>query len=247
MTTIEIQAADGTAEAWLSRPDADGEGPGVLLFIDAIGLRPEIGRIADRIATWGHVVLAPNLFYRTGTAAELAPTGDLTLPGERDAFFATVGPRITGLTTGNAERDILAYLVALQALEGVVPGPVGVTGYCLGARLAVRAAGLDPARVAAVGGFHGGNLVTDAADSPHLGLVRARAAFVFGHAEADASMKPEAVVALGEALRAAGLEHSNEVYPGASHGYVMSDTSMYHRAGAERHFEELRELFARTL
>lgn len=246
MTTIGIDAGDGTAEAWLSRPDAPGEHPGVLLFIDAIGLRPEIERIADRIASWGYVVLAPNLFYRAGTAAELAPTGDLTQPGARDAFFATVGPRITGLTTEAAERDIEAYLSALRGLDGVAPGAIGVTGYCLGARLAVRAAALDPG-IAAVGGFHGGNIVTDAPDSPHLGLPRARAAFVFGHADNDGSMGPEAVAALGEALTAAGLEHTNVIYPGSPHGYVMSDTSMYDRTGAERHFAELEALFARVL
>ncbi|MCW2856224.1 MAG: dienelactone hydrolase family protein [Marmoricola sp.] len=244
---IEIAAPDGDVEAWLSRPDDAADHPGVLLLIDAIGLRPEIERIADRIAAWGYVVLAPNLFYRTGTAAELAPTGDLTQPGERDAFFATVGPRMGGLTTENAERDIAAYLSALIGLDGVRPGSLGVTGYCLGARLAVRAAAIDPEHVAAVGGFHGGNIVTDAEDSPHLGLQRARAAFVFGHADNDGSMSPEAVAALGEALTAAGLEHTNEIFPGSPHGYVMSDTSMYDRTGAERQFAELQELFARTL
>lgn len=246
MTTIEIAAADGTAEAWLSRPD-DQAHPGVLLFIDAIGLRPEIHKIADRIASWGYVVLAPNLFYRAGTAAELAPPGPLTDPGAREAFFATVGPRIAGLDTDSVVRDIDAYLRALRAIEGVAPGPIGVTGYCLGARFATRAACLYPEDVAACGGFHGGNLVTDADDSPHLGLVNARAEFVYGHADNDHSMGAEAVTALGAALTAAGLEHSNEIYSGSPHGYTMSDTSMYDETGAERHFAELRALLDRTL
>lgn len=241
---IEIAAPDGTAEAWLSRPDAAGERPGVLLLIDAIGLRPEIGRIADRIASWGYVVLAPNLFYRTGTAAELAPPGDLIEPGTREAFFATVGPRIQGLRTDAVVADLAAYLDALRGLDGVAGGSLGVTGYCLGARLAVRAAAVDPEHVAAVGGFHGGNIVTADADSPHLGLGQARARFVFGHADQDTSMTPAAVAALGEAVVAAGLEHTNEIYPGSPHGYVMSDTSMYDRTGAERHFAELEELLA---
>jgi carboxymethylenebutenolidase len=245
MTMIEISAADGTAEAWVSRPD-DEPRPGVLLFIDAIGLRPEIGRIADRIASWGYVVLAPNLFYRAGTAAELAPHGPLTEPGAREAFFATVGPRISGLTTENVVQDIATYRTALRSIDGVGPGPIGVTGYCLGARLAVRAACLHD-DVAACGGFHGGNLVTDADDSPHLGLPNARAAFVLGHGDNDQSMGPEAVEALDNALAATGLAHSNEIYPGSAHGYVMSDTSMYDQTGAERHYAELRELLDRAL
>jgi carboxymethylenebutenolidase len=246
MSYREIAAADGSAEAYVARP-ASGRGPGVLLFIDAIGLRPEIGRIADRIASWGYVVLAPNVFYRTGRAADLAPSGDLRQPGEREAFFATTRPRVQALTTDNAVADIAAYVGALRGLDGVVRGPIGVTGYCLGARLAVRAAGLYPDEVAAAGGFHGGRLVTEDPDSPHLGLADARAAFVFGHADNDSSMPPDAVVALGEALTAAGLEHSNEIYLGSPHGYVMSDTSMYDEAGAERHFAELRALLDRTL
>jgi carboxymethylenebutenolidase len=89
--------------------------------------------------------------------------------------------------------------------------------------------------------------VTDAEDSPHHGLPRARAEFVYGHADHDASMPPEAVEALGVALTEAGLVHTNAIYPDAPHGYTMADTSMYQEVGAQRHYEELRALFARTL
>ena len=243
---IEVEAASGACEGWLSRPD-DGDHPGVLLLMDAFGLRPEIERIADRIASWGYVVLAPNLFYRDGRAADLAPAGDLRAPGEREAFFAHAGPRVAALTSEKVLPDLAAYVAALRATPGVSPGPLGAVGYCMGARHAVRAAGLHPDEIAACGGFHGGNLVTAKDDSPHLLLAQARAAFVFGHADQDGSMPPEAVVALGEALASAGLVHSNVVYPGASHGYVMSDTSSYDEAGAERHYLELKELFAHAL
>jgi len=245
MVTIEIPAPDGTAEAYLARPD-DAPHPGVLFFIDAIGLRPQIEAMADRIASWGYVVLAPNLFYRTGTAADLAPAGDLTQQGERESFFATVGPRMEAVTTERMDADTGAYLDALLAQPGVT-GPVGVTGYCMGARYATRAAGTHPGDVAAAGGFHGGRLVTDQPDSPHLTLASARAEFVYGHADNDASMPPDAVATLGETLAAHGLTATNEIYPGAAHGYTMADTSTYDETGAERHYAELEALFARTL
>jgi carboxymethylenebutenolidase len=245
--TIEIALPDGgTAEAYVARPAAEGEHPGVLLFIDAIGLRPRIAEMCQRIADWGYVVLAPNVLHRSGRAADIAPQGDLREPGEREAFFAEAMPRVNALTPDLAEQDIPGYLDALRALPGVAGGPVGVTGYCMGARLAVRAANLDP-EVAAVGGFHGGGLVTDEEDSPHRGLGAARAEFVFGHADHDRSMPPEAVEALGAALAEAGLTARNEVYDGAAHGYSMADTSMYDEGATERHFTELRELFARAL
>jgi carboxymethylenebutenolidase len=249
--TTELELPDGgVAEAYVARPSGEGAGegdhPGVLFFMDAIGLRPQIAEMCQRIADWGYVVLAPNVFHRNGRAEDLAPKVDLTQPGEREAFFKGAMPRVRALTADLAEQDIPAYLAALRSLEGVADGPVGATGYCMGARLAIRAANLDPG-VAAVGGFHGGGLVTDAEDSPHRGLGDARAEYVFGHADQDRSMPPEAVETLGKALAEAGLTASNEVYEGAAHGYSMADTPMYDEAAAERHFAELEALFDRAL
>jgi carboxymethylenebutenolidase len=248
MALIDIPVPGGSAEAWLSRPADDSrEQPGVLFFMDGIGLRPRIYEMADRIATWGYVVLAPNVFWREGSAAELAPKTDLREPGERERFFAGAGPRIQRLTPDLALADIGAYVEALHGQPGVSAGPIGTVGYCMGARLAVRAAGAHPDVVAAVAGFHGGGLVTDADDSPHKGLAAARAEFVFGHADNDRGMTPENVEALGRALDDAGLTATNEVYAGALHGYTMSDTSVYDEDASERSFKELQALLTRTL
>jgi carboxymethylenebutenolidase len=239
VTTLELDLPDGTAEAYLT-----GSGPGVLLFIDAIGLRPQIERMCDRIADWGYTVLAPNTLYRSGTAAETSPDGDLRAPGAREEFFQHTGPRMAELTTERLEGDIPAYLAALR--EHSDGTEVGVVGYCMGARLAVRAANLDPEVVAAAG-FHGGGLVTDDPDSPHVGIPQAHAEFVFGHADNDRGMPPEAVERLGRVLSDAGLTATNDIYPESPHGYSMADTSMYHEPGAERSFEELQALLGRTL
>ncbi|HSN42668.1 MAG TPA: dienelactone hydrolase family protein [Propionibacteriaceae bacterium] len=239
---IEVPTGEGSAEAWLT-----GEsGPGVLLIMDAIGLRPRIYEMADRIASWGYVVLAPNVFHRFGRAGDLAPEGPLTSPGAREAFFAQAMPRVQGLTASDAASDCEAWLDALRAQPGVRE-PFGVVGYCMGARIATRVAGAHPELIAACGGFHGGGLVTDAPDSPHLSLATAKAEFLYGHADNDGSMGPDAIAGLEGALVAAGLVHTNGIYPDAPHGYSMSDTSMYHEAATERHFAELEALFARRL
>jgi carboxymethylenebutenolidase len=240
VTQLELKTPDGSVEAYLT-----GSGPGVLFYIDAIGLRPQTEQMADRIASWGYTVLAPNVLYRSGTAAETSPDGDLTAPGTREAFFEKVGPRIAELTPDRAESDIPVYLAALR--EHADGDRVGTVGYCMGARLAVRTANLDRG-VVACAGFHGGGLaVQDDARSPHAGLSDARAEFVFGHADQDRSMDTEAVARLGDALAAAGLTAKNDVYPGAPHGYSMNDTSMYEATGAERSFDELHALLDRTL
>jgi carboxymethylenebutenolidase len=243
---IEVPVPDGTAEAWVSRPD-DGTHPGVLLFMDAFGIRPQIHEMAERIAGWGYVVLAPNVFHRAGTVADLEPSVDLRKPEEREHAIRSAMGRVGALTPDLAERDVPAYVDALRSLPGVADGPIGVTGYCMGARLAVRAACLRPDVVAACGGFHGGGLATDDDQSPHRGLPHAKAAFCFGHADHDKSMGPQAIARLDEALDDAGLEHVTEVYAGAPHGYTMADTSSYDEAAAERHYAALEDLLDRTL
>lgn len=245
---IEIPTADGNAEALVARPSTGpGPFPGVILYMDAFGLRPRIQDMAQRLADWGYVVLAPNVFYREGTAAELAPEMDMTTPEGREAAGSDAFPRVGRLTTDKALPDIDAWVDGLGRLDGVAPGPIGVFGYCMGGRLAVRTATAHPDVVAACGGFHGGGLATDAPDSPHLGLGNARARFVFGHADHDQSMGPDAVARLDEALDTAGLESANEIYAGASHGYSMADTSAFHAEPTERHFRELHDLLGRTL
>jgi carboxymethylenebutenolidase len=202
--------------------------------------------MAERIASWGYVVLAPHVFYRDGSAAELAPKQDLREPGAREEFFASgIGDRVQGYTPDRSTPDAEAWLRTLRKHAG--DGPIATIGYCMGARLAVRTAGQFPDDVAAVGGFHGGGLVTDADNSPHRSIGNSTADYVFGHADHDRGMTPENVAALEETLKVAGRPHLNEVYEDAPHGYTMIDTSMYQEAGAERHFTELEALLARTI
>lgn len=247
MPTLDVPVAGHTAEAHLALPSAPGPVPGVLLFIDAIGLRPRIVDMAERIASWGYAVLAPNVFHRSGRAADLAPTEDLRIPGARERFMPTMGSRISGLTTEQSLADTTDFIAALRARPEVGSGPVGVVGYCMGARLATRAAGACPDEVVAVGGFHGGRLVTSDADSPHLWIPGSRARYAYGHADADPSMDAAAVAALGAALAAAGRPATNEVYAGTRHGYTMADSGVYDAAACERHFAVLEQLFAATL
>lgn len=241
---IEIQTPDGTAEAYLARPESAPKG-GVLVYMDAIGLRPRLAEMIEQVASWGYVVLAPNLFYRDGTVAELAPTADLRDPAARDAYFANGAmARVRGLTVARLEVDIPAYV---QNLQKYVTGPLATHGYCMGARVAVRTAGRFPDEFVAVGGFHGGGLVTADEDSPHTCIAGTKAEYYFGHADHDRSMTPENVADLGRALEDAGVAHTNLIYPDAPHGYTMADTSSYQEAGTQRHFADLEALYARRM
>jgi len=246
-TSVDISTADGTADAYLAHPDDDGgRHPGVLLYMDAFGLRPHLEKMADRLAAAGYTVLMPNVFYRHGRS----PVVDLPEfidPGERPEIFEKIGPMLQSLTPDQVERDADAYLRHLAESPQATDGPVGITGYCMGAALALRTAASHPDRVAAAAGFHGGNLATDGADSPHLVADRVRAELYFGHADQDHALPPEQIERLDEALTEAGVRFRTEVYEGAAHGYTQADTASYHEEAAERHWKELLALFARTL
>jgi len=242
---LRITTPDGVAEAIVESP-ADG-GPGVLLFMDAFGLRPRIRELVAEIASWGYVVLAPNVFHRVGTVADLAPTDDLTTPEAMGAFFAVAGPHIGQLTPALASDDFPAWLDALREVPGVAPGPIGTVGFCMGGRLAVLLSGAYPDDVAACAAIHTGGLVTEQPDSPHHAVEAARAEYLFASADNDRSMTPENVETLGATLTAAGRIATNEIVPGAAHGFTMSDTAAWNEQATERTLAQLRDLFARTL
>jgi carboxymethylenebutenolidase len=215
----------------------------VLFIMDAYGLRPRIEEMADRIAERGYAVLAPNVFYRAGRSPVL-PFPDMTDPDARAEFFKQVKPLMGELTPERLAADSAAYL---DELATVADEPFAITGYCMGARLGLRIAAAHPDRVAALGGFHGGGLVTDDPSSPHRSAGALRAEVYFGHADQDGSNTPEQIAALDKTLDEAGVAHRTEVYKGAGHGYTMADTPAYDEAASERHFEALFELLGRTL
>ena len=241
--TIQIETA-GRDRGGLSHRRAGD--PGVLFYIDAIGLRPRIEEMADRIASWGYVVLAPNVFYRDGTAASWRRRLDLREAGAREAFFASgVMDRVQGLHARPGRPDAEAWVAdPARARRG---GPIGVTGYCMGARLAVRTAGQFPGRSGRWAASTAAAWSPTADDSPHLAIAESTAEYVFGHADQDHVDAARRWQRSEEALQAGERPHLNEVYEGAAHGYTMADTSVYDEAAAERHFKELEGLLARTL
>lgn len=117
----------------------------------------------------------------------------------------------------------------------------------MGGRVGWRITAASPERVAALGGFHVGGLVTGDDDSPHLSAGTVTAEVYLGHADNDRSMTPDQIAELERALDAAGVRYRSELYRGAAHGYTMADTPAYDQAATERHFAELFALLNRTL
>lgn len=245
-TSVDVITQDGTADAYLAHPAGPGPFPAVLFYMDAFGLRPHLEKMADRLASAGYTVLVPNVFYRAGRAPVIE-LPDFIDPSARPGLFEQIGPMLRSLKPDVLMRDAEAYLRFLADSPLAADGPVGITGYCMGAGLALRTAGTFPDRVAAAAGFHGAHLASEAEDSPHLLADRVTAELYFAHADQDAAMPPEQIERLEQALTAAGVKHRCEVYTGAHHGYTQADTAAYDAAAAERHWDALLELFKRAL
>ncbi len=212
--------------------------------MDAFGVRPVLEELARELAEQGYYVLVPNVFYRHGPA----PVTDLPEhigADNRHAVFRHLMPLIEAHTPERALRDAGAYLSFLTARPEVAAGPVAAIGYCMGAALAIRTAAAHPDLVAAVAGFHPGPLVDDTPDSPHLLAPRLAAQLHLGFAEAD--VPNMAIDELEQALNAAGVDHTCEVYPGTVHGFTMSDTSSFDANALRHHWDRLLPLLKGAL
>jgi carboxymethylenebutenolidase len=236
---VQIKTPDGIADGFLYAPDGPGPFPGVLYYPHGLGIDAGFHQMSKRLANDGYVVLMPNIYYRTTRDAPFELPIDFQDPKTRQRFMELSGP----LTPDAMERDALAYL---DFLGGKAPGKMGVVGYCLTGKMAMRTAAAAPDRIASAASFHGGGLYTDGPDSPHLALPRIEALLYFGHAQNDASMTATMIDKFEDALDAWDGSYESETYP-AKHGWTVPGSEVYDARQAERHYAKLTALFAQTL
>ncbi|MBL7498210.1 dienelactone hydrolase family protein [Frankia sp. CNm7] len=218
--------------------------PLVVMYPDAFGVRPATLAMADRLAGLGYAVALPNVFYRTPDAGPFDAATAFSDPEARTRLFGVMAKA----NPTAVMADTRALLAALDDAAGVNTERIGATGYCMGGRLAFIAAGTFGDRVAAAASHHGGRLaVEDDPDSPHKRAADVRARLYFGVADQDGSCTPEDQARLAAALDEAKVDYRIELYPGALHGYAVSDFPVYDEAAAERHWDRTAELFADVL
>jgi carboxymethylenebutenolidase len=249
-TDVEVKTADGTTEAALIHPKGKGQWPGVILFVDVFGLRPTMRDMAKRLAAHGYAVLVPNPYYRTTKAPGLPSTLDFTNAADLAKISAVRKP----LTDEAVMSDTTAYVKFLDTQSMVnKKAKMGVFGYCMGGPMTMQAAAANPGRVGAGASFHGGGLVTDKPDSPHLKVPQMKAQFYVAIAANDDARQPDAKTKLAEAFKTANLPEQQEVYEGCQHGWCVKDMPngpdgkpLYNEAGAEKAWGELVALYKRA-
>jgi carboxymethylenebutenolidase len=236
---VQIPASDGHSRGTLHFPDGDGPWPGVLVFPDAGGVRETFGQMGDRLAGLGYVVLVPDIYYRSGQWAPFDVATLFTDPAERARMSGLVRP----LTNDAIIADAGAYADFLLARPEVSGSAIGTTGYCLGGRMSLIAAGGLGPMIAAAASFHGGRLaVADDPSSPHLSADRITATVYVAGAIKDGSFTTEQAALLDSALAGAGVQHTVEFYP-ARHGFAVPDNPTYDAAAEARHWEALGRLY----
>ena len=239
-SNIDVTTPDGVADCYFVHPSS-GAHPGVLIWPDAFGLRPAKMQMGQRLAESGYSVLVVNQYYRTQRAPIVSSTN---FAEER----ATLMPLMGSLNADTQVRDARAFVSFLDSQPAVDPNrKMGTMGYCMGGPFTMRTAATVPDRIGAAASFHGGGLVTNGADSPHLLVPEMRAQYLFAIAENDDQNQPEAKNVLRDAFARAGLQAEIEVYAGALHGWCPPDSTVYHEAQAERAWSRLLALFENAL
>jgi carboxymethylenebutenolidase len=244
---VIVKTPDGTCDAAFIHP-ASGAYPGVIIWPDALGLRPTMRDMAKRLAAEGFSVLVPNPFYRVSKAPQFTTAANLDFKDQ--GTMTKIRPLMSSVqSAGNAEKDALAYVAFLDAQPQVdKTKKVGTQGYCMGGALVVRTAASVPERIGAGASFHGGGLVTDKPDSPHLLAPKIKARMYFGVAANDDQRQPDAKDKLRESFAKAGVPVEVEVYP-AKHGWCVPDmpvedgAPIYDKVQAERAWSKLVALY----
>lgn len=244
---VTVKTPDGTCDAAFIHP-ASGAYPGVILWPDAAGLRPTMRDMAKRVAAEGYSVLVPNPFYRVSRAPQYTTAANIDF--RSPDTMAKLRPLMSSVqTAGNAEKDAVAYVAFLDAQPQVdKTKKMGTQGYCMGGALVVRTAAAAPDRIGAGASFHGGGLVTDKPESPHLLAPKIKARMYFGVAANDDQRQPDAKDKLRESFAKAGVPAEIEVYP-AKHGWCVPDmpvedgAPIYDKGQAERAWGKLVTLY----
>ena len=249
---VQVKTPDGMADAVFIYPTS-GSHPGVLVWPDAFGLRPVMRDIGRRIAAEGYAVLVPNPFYRAAKATVDAPVikDQASFSFSNQADMAKLQPLMASVTApGAAEKDATAYIAWLDEQPQVNKSKkIGTQGYCMGGPLVVRTCATVPNRVGAGASFHGGGLVTNNENSPHLLAPKIKARMYFGVAKNDDERQPDAKDKLREAFAAAKVPAEIEVY-GSLHGWCVSDMPagpagpIYNKPDAEKAWAKLVTLYA---
>jgi len=236
---VMVQTKYGRQTAFAVCSDRPGPFPGIILYMDAPGIRDELRNMARRIAKHGYFCLLPDLYYRLGLLR-------FDIPRRSDAMSVVIRGAMESLSNAAIVEDTAGMISFLDGQEKVKPGPIGCVGHCMSGSFVVSIAAQLP-RVKAAASLYGVRLVTDQPDSPHLSLDRIKGELYFAFAEVDPAVPAKVVSELKSALEKAETRHRLETFPGTHHGFCFADRADYDAVAAEAAWARVFDLWERNL
>lgn len=217
---VELRVDDSLMRVYVVAPKVSGQYPGILFYSDIYQLGSPITRLADRLAGYGYVVAAPEIFHR------LEPIGAVIEPDDLGRMRGNDNARRTEIAAYDA--DATAVMEFLKNDSRVIPNQIGSMGFCIGGHLAFRAA-LQTEIKASVccypTGIHSGKLGQGIADThQRMKEIQGEVLIVFG--SFDPHVPEEGRHAIAKSLQQAGVTHQILIYD-ADHTFMRDDGHRY--------------------
>jgi dienelactone hydrolase len=230
-----LPTADGLMPAYVCRPAGGGSHAAVIVVMEAFGLNAHIKDVAERIAREGYVTIAPDLFYRFGSP--IVPYEDV--------------PRALGYIQKFDDAVLMAELgVVIQHLKGrpdVRSDRIGITGFCVGGRIAFLTACRHPAAIKVAVPFYGGGIAADTPTAPINLADRIQCPILSFFGETDKMIPMEQVRRVDETLKRLKKTAEVKVYKGAGHGFFCNDRASYDAGAAQNAWDIMRQWLTKYL
>src|SRR5215813_3728055 len=237
---VDIAADGGAMRTFVAAPKRDGRYPGILLYSDIFQLTGPTLRATTRLAGYGFVVAAPEIYHR------IEPPGTVIPFDDDGRTRGLAGAAHTAVAEFDSDcRSVLDYLTAHSKVE---KSKLGAGGFCIGGHLAFRAA-LQPdvrATVCFYGtGIHDGKLGKDA-DAGSLAAaskIRGELLMIFGSTDPHVPAEGREIVERG--LRAANVNYRIKLYP-AEHAFMRDEGARFDPESTDLAFADMIQLFRKV-
>jgi carboxymethylenebutenolidase len=234
---VSIESGGSPMRTFVAAPKNAGSYPGVLMYSDIFQLTGSTIRCAVRLAGYGFVVAAPEIYHRIEPPGTAIPFDD---PG-RDRGLDDAAQT----SVAEFDADCRAVFDYLKQHPGVVSGKLMATGFCIGGHLAFRAA-LQPDVLATVcfygTGIHNGRLGKDqdAGSLERASEVRGELLMVFG--TQDPHVPEEGREKIKRALADAGTKFKISLYD-ADHAFMRDVGGRYDPEATDQAWAEMISFF----
>ena len=230
----------GQMPSFVACPDAPGQYPGIIFYMDAPGIREELRNMTRRIAKQGYFAVLPDMYYRLGTLRFDVNRRD-------DEMFQCMRAAMNSLTNAKVMDDTAGLLGFIDSQDKAKAGPVGCVGYCMSGQYITAAAASFPHRIKSAASLYGVGIITDKEDSPHLQLGKVQGELYYAFAETDRSVPEHIPGELKGLLEKHGIKHELKVFPDTEHGFAFNERAVYNTLASEETWDKMFALWERTL